>query len=261
VSLLKRADPEAEIEAQRQRVHGVERTCAMCGTTAPCDPTEVVYRRTLAGDDVLFGRCRACCQLGDHWQRGVAAALLRLDPDSLLLDDLTVERFIDRPGADPSRPNSKPWGHVGIATLTKQAERAQHDLDLRHGPSPCGVCGSTLTPRGTTWTTQRGSKHPLCARCDEWVGAANYGLTPDGVRIVAAAVLLGRATPTLRPHGPPGLAEQIGLTTWAESGLSRGGTEPWSWLDVAAINERLASSGSTERVDIARWLLIDRTLR
>lgn len=261
MSLLKRSDPDAEAEALHQRVHGVGRTCAMCGAVQPCDPSEVVYRRNLNGDDVMFGRCRGCVRLGDDWPRKVAAVLLKLDADALVLDAVKVERFVDRPGADPHRPNAKPWGHVNVATLTKQAEQAQIDLDHRHGPSPCGVCGATMTPRGTVWKTQRGSTHPLCGRCQQWLEVDGYRLTEDGVRIFATNVLLGRASLSERPWGPPGIAQQVGICVWAESGLTKGGTDPWSWLDVEGINRRLADGGGAERIDPARWLVVDRMRR
>jgi hypothetical protein len=233
----------------------------MCGCVEACDPSEVVYRRNLNGDDVLFGRCRACVKLGDEWMAKVAAALLKLDPDALVLDDLKVDKFIDRPGADPNRPNSRPWAHVNLATLTKQAEQAQVDLDHRHGPSPCGVCGATLTPKGTSWTPQRGTAHPMCGRCQAWLATDGYSLINDGQRIVVTNVLLGRATLSERPLGPPGLADEVGMVLWAESGMTKGTNEPWGWLDTDGMNARLAAQGSSERIDPARWYLADRQVR
>jgi hypothetical protein len=254
MSLLKRRDAEAEAEALQQRVHGVQRTCGWCGAVAACDVTEVVYRRDLDGTELTFGRCRQCARLGDGWPTKVAAALLRLDADALALDGLRVERFVDRAGAHPDRPNTKPWAHVSVAGLTKQAEANRAALELRHG-GPCRVCGSTLTPKGTRWRqTRRGVVH--CGRCDAWSGGTDY--TDEGWRVMASNVLLGRATVYERPHGPPGLAEQLGLTLWSESGLSKGDVEPWSWLDTKAINGRLAERGSDERIDVARWRAIDR---
>ncbi len=233
----------------------------MCGAVEACDPAEVVYRRSLGGDDVMFGRCRACVKLGDDWPRTVAAVLLKLDADALVLDGLRVDKFVDRPGADPNRPNARPWAHVNVATLTKAAEAAQVDLDHRHGPSPCGVCGATLTPKGTTWRAQRGSGHPLCGRCQMWLATDGYELINDGARIVVTNVLLGRATLSERPLGPPGIADEVGMALWAESGMTRGTNDPWGWLDVEGINRRLAEHGSTERIDPARWYLADRVRR
>jgi hypothetical protein len=257
--LLKRRDDEAEAEKLRQRVRGVQRCCALCGVVAACDPTEVVHRTGLDGNEHLFGRCRDCVALGPDWPRLVSAALLQIDADTLALDGIRPDRFVDRPGARPDQPNQRPWAHVNRQALTKQAEQNAADLDRRTG-GPCVVCGATLTPRRTTWTTARhGGGGSQCARCVDWLdGPLGQRFTEAGARVMVATVLLGRSTPHQRDHGPPGIADELGVTLFAASGRTKGTVDPFGWVDVEALTARAVERGIGTSVDPTRWCAVDR---
>jgi hypothetical protein len=254
VSLLRRADPDADVEALTQRVHGVERCCSMCGQVAVCDVGEVVIRTDLAGDELVYGRCGVCRRLGVDWRRHVAAMLLAVPVDSVLLDGLWLDSFCERPDANPARPNREAWGHVDRAQLAADADKARADLDRRQG-GPCFVCGSTLTPVGTMWRSFERTG-TACGRCISWLGARPANAA--NVRVIATTVLVGQSTPAQRVLGPPGVGVDLGLVLFAESGRTRGAVAPWAHLDLRALTARARELGIGTTVDPARWLLIDR---
>lgn len=212
----------AEREGLREAVHGRRAVCADCGIVAQCDVATLhPVADIIDGRERIYGRCPACAAGGDLARQAIAL-LLDVDPDAIALDGLTVELFAQRPGSATSTPNTAPWGHLNRDALARRVAARRLAYEARRG-GPCEACGVTVTPRGAWQQSNTGDR---CGACQEWFG----GLTACKPRDLAAAVLLGQATLTMR-HGPLGLGEQVGLLWWAETGRSEGNAWPFEHLD------------------------------
>jgi hypothetical protein len=163
-----------------------------------------------------------------------------------------------------------PWAHVNRRALTTAAERATEALARGQG-GPCWVRGATLTAKGTQWgsclmvdsgivvnsegrtgrAVHRGK--PACGTCTRWLAGTTY--TEDGVRLLAAQVLLGLCSVNERPYGPSDVPDRIGLALWADSGRTKGTTAPWAWA-VRDLDERVATALPGRGVDVTRWSAI-----
>ena len=122
---MRRRDPEVEAERLAVEVNGVQRPFARRGLVAACNADDVVTKTALNGQQHIFGICRRCRKLGSGWQRQVAAAILELPIDSVLLDDLRVPGFADRPGSRGPTHRTAPRGSTS-AGATSPSRPSRH---------------------------------------------------------------------------------------------------------------------------------------
>jgi hypothetical protein len=220
-------------QALRETVHGVERTCAYCGTRQLCRSVKITPDRLRGTGEHVWGVCGECelsARLG-NLSSVVVRDLLGLDPDDEVLRHVTVDYFCDRDASSPQRPNSTPWQHIDTDELARVVARWRADNERRRG-GPCAFCGTDTTPPGTSWRdTMRGVS--TCGACQAEFGGlptSNSGVN----RTHAASVLVG-----LRRHGatvrPLNLGSALGLTWWSESGRKEANRTPFGHLDIAAM--------------------------
>lgn len=219
-------DPRA---ALAERVRGVERTCAYCGTRRPCKAVKVTADRLRGSGEHVWGVCDDC---GPSVRVGNLAAvvvrdLLGLDPDDDALEHVgPVEFFHDRDAADPARPNATPWAHMNADDLAADVARWRRDEERRSG-GPCAFCGMGTTPPGTAWNGN------TCGGCRSEFGGLPVP-NSGGNRDHAASVLIGlrHGGTTIRPLN---LGAELGLVWWSESGQKRANRTPFGHLDIAAM--------------------------
>ena len=233
---MRRRDPEVEAERLAVEVNGVQRPFARRGLVAASDADDVVTKTALNGQQHIFGICRRCRKLGSGWQRQVAAAILELPIDSVLLDNLPY----------PASPTGK-----GAARRTEP-----HRVAARQPAQPrrAGRAGTLRSRPSCRWTVRLlrfdddAEGHvvgaaPLrpwqrCARrtLRRWLEGTNY--TDAGVVLLVAMVLSGQCGPSFRPYGPDPIGDDLGLVLFGDSGRTKGTAEPWAWLDLPTLNRR-----------------------
>lgn len=134
-----------------------------------------------------------------------------------------------------------------VAALLAEREQARK-ADARRAAlsgGPCDWCGMGETREDRGWS--RGRHGLICGRCADWLGDS-IGTDRD----LCAAVLVGLATPTVR-RAPRGLAADVGLVLWAESGRTEPNDRPWQHVNVREMRERLLNTPRGRYSIPGRW--------